>query len=356
MIEIKANLAETFQQSQGKNGEYEKTSSKHGIPLFYIIPRNYYKKNKIPDIGIIIEWEEIIKIAKECEEKSSIAEQIRYFVELKEDETLFTKEEKELLNSGSELHQIYENKNKIKKLITDISSTKKVKEDDFYSFGAYWDNFFLGYTFIYNNFDDYDGKYEFILNIQETSNNTILGKKGVYYFEGWYYIPLKKLDGIKALTLSDLRKDKEIHQRLYGNLKFEKITKENIVELDENKEKIQLIRNFICKLQSLCYESDIRKRFKVGSEKFEIKDKWFGCLYTKKSSRKEKNIFIGFDFEKETENPEFIFEFNARNNWNSKTFKEIDSSLYREFLESKTSAELINKFGCLIDKALETIK
>ena len=88
MIEIKANLLETLQKSQGKNGEYVKVSDHYAIPLFYIIPRQYYHKEKIPK-GVI-EWEEILEIAEACKDKTGLSEQIRNFVDLNENEIIFS--------------------------------------------------------------------------------------------------------------------------------------------------------------------------------------------------------------------------------------------------------------------------
>lgn len=41
MIEVKANIMESLQESQNMKGEYQRTAKKHDIPLVYIIPENY---------------------------------------------------------------------------------------------------------------------------------------------------------------------------------------------------------------------------------------------------------------------------------------------------------------------------
>ena len=111
-----------------------------------------------------------------------------------------------------------------------------------------------------------------------------------------------------------------------------------------------MIYSFNIKL--LCNEKSILKKFKsVGY--FEITNEWFGCYYTKKNSKKENNIFIGFDFAEDSPSADLIFEVN-KDNWEKKTFKKIAPELYEKFINAKTTVELIKLFGNLIDIALDS--
>ena len=115
MIEIKANLPERLQNSQRKKGEYSKVSKNYEIPLFYIIPRQYYHREEIPK-GII-EWEEILEIAETCKDKTGLSEQIRNFVDLDENKIVFNNKEKQYFINSKKLQIVFENRNILKKNI-----------------------------------------------------------------------------------------------------------------------------------------------------------------------------------------------------------------------------------------------
>lgn len=84
LIEIKVNINEDLQDSQKENGEYEKVVKKYNdISLFYIIPKGYSHRNKLPKENIrvkIIEWGVIYDIAKKYD-STGLAEYIEAFVE-----------------------------------------------------------------------------------------------------------------------------------------------------------------------------------------------------------------------------------------------------------------------------------
>ena len=80
MIEVKASINEDLQNSQAIRGAYQRTSTKQGIPLFYIIPENYKHKNKIPKNATTITWEDIKDVTQKYSNKLNI--QINNFVEI----------------------------------------------------------------------------------------------------------------------------------------------------------------------------------------------------------------------------------------------------------------------------------
>ena len=346
MIEIKANLRETLQTSPGKEGEYFKVSESYKIPLFYIIPRQYYHREEIPK-GII-EWEKILEIAETCKDKTGLSEQIRNFVDLDENKILFSNQEKQYFKNSKKMQIVFENRNELKVNIKNClpKDSKFPKEENSYEYGAYWNNgnCFLGYSYIYKDFSDNKGKPIFMLAVAESKKNMILGEKGFYYLDGWYYIPVKSAFG-DELTLEDLI-EKDISSSIYGKPDIQKIQQ---LEVDNN---IPILNCFIDNIKLLCNEKSILKKFKsVGY--FEITNEWFGCYYTKKNSKKENNIFIGFDFAEDSPSADLIFEVN-KDNWEKKTFKKIAPELYEKFINAKTTVELIKLFGNLIDIALDS--
>lgn len=82
LIEVKANKYESLQDSQKKNGEYEKVvkKSKNKLILKYIIPKDYAHIKDIPILAGIVEWNEIYNIAKEYD-NTGFSQNIEYFVE-----------------------------------------------------------------------------------------------------------------------------------------------------------------------------------------------------------------------------------------------------------------------------------
>ncbi len=349
MIEIKANLHEILRQSQGKKGEYLMVSEHYGIPLFYIIPRQYYHKEGIPK-GII-EWEEILEIAEACKDKTGLSEQIRNFVDLNENKIVFGNQEKQYFTNLTKLGKVLAKRDLFKNdILNSLSKGAKFPtEENSYELGAYWNNnsFFLGYSYMYKDFNDTKGKPVFMLTVAENKNNMILGDKGFYYYEGWYYIPIKIIPGFENQKTIDDLKDKDIKPSIYGNIDIKKIKQ---LEMDNN---IPIINNFIDNIKLLCNEKSIMNKFKPIS-RFEITKDWFGCYYTKKNSKKE-NIFIGYDTKDESSPIDLTIQYN-KNDWEKYSLKQIQPKFYEEFINSKTEEEYIKNFGQLIDEALKFLK
>lgn len=83
MIEVKANIGEELQKSQGKGKEYEKTAKNNPIKLKYIIPEGYAHEENLPkrsEMIKIIKWSWIYEIAKEYD-NTGFCNDIEYFVE-----------------------------------------------------------------------------------------------------------------------------------------------------------------------------------------------------------------------------------------------------------------------------------
>ena len=350
MIEIKANLPERLQTSQGKKGEYIKVSEHYGIPLFYIIPRQYYHKEEIPN-GVI-EWEEILEIAEACKDKTGLSEQIRNFVDLNENKIVFGNQEKQYFTNLTKLGKVLAKRELFKKSIRQSLSNgaKFPSEENSYELGAYWNNssFFLGYSYMYKDFNDTKGKPVFMLTIAENKKNMILGEKGFYYYDGWYYIPIKKVPGFENQKAINDLKNKDISSSIYGNIDIKKIQQ---LEMDNN---IPILNNFIDNIKLLCNQKSIINKFKSLGY-FEITEAWFGCYYTKKNSKKENNIFIGYDTIDESSPIDLTIQYN-KNDWEKYSLKQIHPKFYEKFINSKTEEEYIKNFGQLIDEALKFLK
>lgn len=80
LIEVKVNVHEDLQPSQGKKGEYEKTARKNSLKLFYIIPEEYAHKEDLSDEGKIFTWEEILKM--DSVKGTTYSNQIKNFAEI----------------------------------------------------------------------------------------------------------------------------------------------------------------------------------------------------------------------------------------------------------------------------------
>ena len=160
LLEVKANVDEDLQDSQKRNGEYEKTANKNNIPLFYIIPPAYSHEKQIPKIAEIIYWDEILDIAKECD-NTGFAEEILSCVEnLKNEENVLSKAEASLLFCPELLKNLLELKRKIGLLMDNYEKSEN--------------------TLIINseqeNGDDYFGRYIYVKN----------GKRKVKFWIGYY--------------------------------------------------------------------------------------------------------------------------------------------------------------------------
>lgn len=83
LMEIKVGINEDLQESQSKNGEYEKTARLHPDvkKLIYVIPDNYIHENDIPINSKIIYWSEVLKIAQEYD-NHGLEDYIKTFVDL----------------------------------------------------------------------------------------------------------------------------------------------------------------------------------------------------------------------------------------------------------------------------------
>lgn len=241
MIEIKANIGEPLQYSQGQNGYYLRTSKKHKIPLIYIIPKKYIHKEDLPKSAIKIYWEDILKEAGNINVRFD--SQISQFVEISNDVKYFTDEEKKLFGNKKILNDIYTFKTQTLNIIKEILIERQRIDDYtepeevqwgvgfYYSFKS--NNFFLGFNPYYNEqFDAF-----FALDIEETKNNIILGdEKHLIYDEGYYFIPIlnnKTSEGDKTV-LSALRK------KLKDNkiLEVSQVIKENFASFFCIQEKI----------------------------------------------------------------------------------------------------------------------
>ncbi len=191
MIEVKANVGEPLQESQAKNGEYEKTSNEHKIPLIYIIPSNYIHVKELPEKSKKIKWEKIL----EYTEKITVTfdSQITQFVEISNNDNNLTEYEKILLKNEKLLVGIYRTKNEvletIKQCLVKQKRTITYVEDRPWGSGFYYtykkQDYFLGFNPYYYN------DYFLALDIAENLNNYELGdKKKLYYEDGYYFIPI----------------------------------------------------------------------------------------------------------------------------------------------------------------------
>ena len=218
MIEIKANIGEPLQYSQGENGYYLKTSEKYKIPLIYIIPKKYIHKESLPKAAIKIYWEDILKDTGNI--NVSFDSQISQFVEISNDDKYFNDEEKQLFQNTQLLQDIYNFKTSVLKILKNVL-LEKHRIDDYiepeeiqWGVGFYYsyknNNYFLGFNPYYNEkFDTF-----FSLDIEETKNNFKLGDElHLIYDEGYYFIPIlnNKTAEADKLVLEELRK------RLYEN-------------------------------------------------------------------------------------------------------------------------------------------
>ena len=140
MIEIKVGIREELQESQREGGAYQRTAENHGIPLLYIIPKNYNYQDNIPSYAKKMNWEEIIKKARE-KDYTYLAEQIENFVELSEENEALSKEEVILLTMQSLLREVIETKDKVFEKIEEILLKEYDKfEENPYGAGYYYND------------------------------------------------------------------------------------------------------------------------------------------------------------------------------------------------------------------------
>ena len=348
MIEIKANLNEALQDSQKKNSIYEVVAKQLGCNLLYIVPKNYNHKNELSTN--IIEWETVLEIADK-----KLKQQIYHFVEADIDDdrqSVLSKQVLQLLQNPKQLQKLYEkHKENLKKCITDAGV--RVKGNNFsitdYEFGYYFGSkeFFLGYTYIHKTFDDSKGIYNFFLCIQETKNNTILGKEDFYYDGGWYYIPIKRLENMNIKTIEDLRKTKEIKPKVYYNLNLDEIQK---FEINNDVRKVYPIIRMIKLLCEGLTSKDFENR------DFVIVKDYFGYFFPEKEEpHKENDIFIGIDIIDKNDNAlYFVFELYKKE-WKKQKLEELEKC-YKDFISAETLDMQKGKFAKLIQAAKEKLE
>ncbi len=359
MIEIKANLYEALQESQKKNSVYENAAKALECDLLYIVPKEYKHKNMLSQK--IIEWETVLEIAKKSDKK--LAQQIEHFVQAEPEEdnqSKLSRNELQLLDNPENLGKLYkEQRSKLKGIINngDVGVNEKNFSISDYEFGYYFDNknFFLGYSYILKNFDDFKGQYDFFLCITETKDNIILGKNGFYYNEGWYWIPIKPIENMDIKTLEDL---KEMIKDLKGmrkknsffhcNLNLDEIQK---FEINKNTKNVYpLIR----KIKLLCECLNIED-FKITD--FEINNEYFGYYFHEKKKRKDNNIFIGIDKTDGVEDNDglsFVFELIKNDKLQIQKLNDLEN--YKDFVKAKTFDEQKTEFAKLIQVAKEKLE
>lgn len=217
MIEIKANIREPIQDSQGKDGEYECTAKKHHIPLIYIIPANYIHKSELPEIAKKITWESILESADNC--PVSFNTQISNFVEIEESENYFQDNEIELFKNPKRLLQIFEISEivlqKIEKVLKRNNRKEYRTEQDqwgigyYYKFKGIW--YFLGIAPYFDSFEN--GKFFLSMAITEDYKNWSeledLTPTPIYFEEGYYYLPILNNETIVGdkKVLSEIREE-----------------------------------------------------------------------------------------------------------------------------------------------------
>lgn len=272
MIEVKANIGEPLQKSQQKNGTYQKTAEAHGIPLIYIIPKNYVHEDKLPKKTkkiILIYWEDIYE---NCENiKISFDEQISQFVDLSVKEEI-SDEEKKLLKNKKLLLRIF----KLKTLVLDAidkvlksNNRQTSDEEDQWGVGSYYqwknNNYFLGFNPYYSNENE---EYFLALDIAETCKNYELGdrKKNPLYFEdGYYFLPILNSDILE------------------GDEKVLSAMRERLKELTINKIDNDVKENFFYfySLRSKIGEEEFKNIFVKKDDDYQLDEKKYEKLLKK---------------------------------------------------------------------------
>ena len=226
MIEVKSSIGETLQDSQKKNGEYAKTANNRGIPLMFIIPKDYKDEDELPPDSIRIYWDEIKEKSDKSKNKE-FSQQIANFVELSAQDKIFKKQIKNVDDFLKELNGLLENQKIIK---------KKTAQNNQWGIGYYYStkkgDFFIGFS---PEDPESFKNYSFTLCIAENCRNTYLGDNRnppLLYNEGWYYFPI--LD--KKLADGD---EKYINKKLFNNVKEnlkEEIINTILESLNSNKQ------------------------------------------------------------------------------------------------------------------------
>ena len=348
MIEIKVGIREELQESQREGGAYQRTAENHGIPLLYIIPKNYNYQENIPSYAKKINWEEIIKKARE-KDYTYLAEQIENFVELSEETEALSKEEVILLTMQSLLREVIETKDKVFEKIEEILLKEYDKfEENPYGAGYYYngEKFFIGFNPCYNDKDF------FALCIKEDSSTDKDDK--LYYEDGYYFVPVQEcecLEGDKKL-LKNLRKALTENEIIISDT-----FKRSLYAFYTLKEKIKKLINDYVKnnKKSDLYDMDdgIGISFEDGNILFlfnyTIKDFTMEIHKDFADSKKCKDLEkdeVEMEFEKDKDN-DFDYYYLP--------LRKLNKS-FGDFLLSSTGEELQKNFNILVNAAKKEIK
>lgn len=232
MIEVKASCRETLQGSQKKGGEYQKTSEKHGIPLLYIIPREYRYKRELPSNAKKLFWEDIKKNTEKI--SINVKAQISQFVEIFETEGGICNKEKDILSNRELLLKTYKIKKialeKIEEVLNRNGRVITYEQEDQWGVGKYYKDegteLYIGFNPQYSEIED--GKYFLAFCIAENCDNTDLGDRKsnpLFFDEGYYFLPILNddhLDGDQKV-LSEIREELtniQIHKDVKKNFKY----------------------------------------------------------------------------------------------------------------------------------------
>lgn len=221
MIEVKASANEILQESQTKKNEYQITSETHNIPLIYIIPQQYNHKDYLPENSIIIYWETIMSKTKNL--KIAFDNQINHFVEIS-DAKGFSKKEEELLKNKNLLLNIYNRTNEVKSQIKDAlncySRKITISQDNQWGVGFYYtysphnqkNEYFIGF-----NPEASEKNFIALTILENIKINSEQEEQDypLYFFEGWYYVPIFQEDVVAG--------DKTVLEKIRKKLKKKKI-------------------------------------------------------------------------------------------------------------------------------------
>ena len=310
MIEVKANIGETLQNSQKADGEYYETARNHDIPLIYIIPKDYIHKNDLPKESkkqkpkvARITWEEILGETQKI--NIPFGSQIDQFVEISESQENISDDERKLLENTDLLVKIHNLEKSVLSIIDSVltKNTDRQKEESQWGVGYYYSiknppaDYYIG-------FNPYctESKYFLAFDVAENCNNVDLGdrpEKPLYFEEGYYYLPIlgsefldnndiiakqmskvKKIrDKLKELKISSIDNDVRDNFPTYFLLKtkvgetFENIFEEESgkIQINEKKyeeiKKIYKINNFIDNFSPLSrFDSPSRYTYLIPTE------------------------------------------------------------------------------------------
>ena len=328
MIEVKAGINEDLQDSQKKNGEYQITSDKEKIPLFFIIPKLYAHREEIgTKKENIIEWESILKLA---DNESKLKEQIKHFVDIMTDDTTMSLE---MIDKSKSLIEC--RKNIIEELdeyLKNIDDKKFV--DNPYEFGYYWDKdtCFLGFC-------DFEEKYTLVFAIKETIDNIELGKNEFYFIDEWYYIPVSPIKNIKSIN--DL--DEKLQKKYLKNISINELKN---AKINTYATKLQETSKLLESLHKL-YDGFFKGNEKIEKGKFQDREGGIGYYFY------DEKYFIGLY--PSVKNKDYHFSISIKlgkrednSKWNS-IEEADDGSLWAYFPLNK---EIL--LNCISEEDLQT--